>query len=144
MCYSVRMKKENPISIDAATRDAIARIAKTYDLEFVVLFGSQATGHTHPGSDIDIGFTASRTLTLERQLALREELAHIFRRDDVEAVNLRTVSPSLQKDSVRSAQVLFDTDSAFDRFTIYAHKLYIEAAPLRALRANYLRATAVV
>lgn len=36
-------------------REKIKEVAEKYDLEFVVLFGSQATGQTHQKSDVDLG-----------------------------------------------------------------------------------------
>ena len=41
-------------------KDAIAEIAKKNNLNFVVLFGSQATGRVHEKSDIDIAVLGSK------------------------------------------------------------------------------------
>ncbi|MBN2228425.1 MAG: nucleotidyltransferase domain-containing protein [Candidatus Thorarchaeota archaeon] len=49
------------MSSDRKLKRIVARIKKVLcdDLEFIVLFGSTATGTTHPQSDIDIGFRVS-------------------------------------------------------------------------------------
>ena len=46
-------------------REKIKSVAQKYDLEFVVLFGSQATGQTHSKSDIDDYETELRSKLLK-------------------------------------------------------------------------------
>src|SRR3990167_4676309 len=80
-------------------RQEIAKMAEKYGLSLVVLFGSQATGKTHARSDIDIGvakyhpsWDSGNTLPL---IPVEDTLSEIFRRDDVEVVDLYTISPPM-------------------------------------------------
>jgi len=43
-------------------REKIEKIAKKYNLELMVLFGSQATGQTHSRSDVDLGVISKRLI----------------------------------------------------------------------------------
>ena len=48
------------MNMDIMTKkNEMAEIAEKYGLDFIVLFGSQATGRTHPKSDVDIGLHSS-------------------------------------------------------------------------------------
>jgi len=54
----------------------LAEIAQRYDLDLVIVFGSQAQGQAHPGSDIDVAVRWIRRdwEDVERELALIGEL----------------------------------------------------------------------
>ena len=68
-------------------RTAITRIAQKHHLRLLVLFGSQATGKTHPKSDIDFAFYALHPVN-EQQLY--DDLAALFKREDIDVLNLVT------------------------------------------------------
>lgn len=122
-----------------------ATIAQSFGLSLVVLFGSQATGRTHKGSDVDVGFLAETPISFEKELLLRHALTEILKRDDVELINLQNVSPQFMCAVAREGVVLFQSGkTVFDTFAVYAHKLYVEAAPLRAARTSYIRTPAIL
>jgi predicted nucleotidyltransferase len=54
----------------------LAEIAQRYDLDLVIVFGSQARGQAHPGSDIDVAVRWIKRdwEDVERELALIGEL----------------------------------------------------------------------
>ena len=54
----------------------LAEIAQRYDLDLVIVFGSQAQGQARPGSDIDVAVRWIRRdwEDVERELALIGEL----------------------------------------------------------------------
>lgn len=123
-----------------AVKPHIAKLAEKYGLTMVVLFGSQATGHTHKKSDVDVGYLASRDFDYAEQYAITEALMQLFRHPDVELVNLDKVSPELKKQVADHAIILFDkTGSLFDIFSIHANRLYMETKPLRVYREKYVK-----
>ena len=121
-----------------AIKPQIKSLAEKYDLSLVLLFGSQATGHVHKYSDIDIGYISSKDLGLNGNLAISAELTQIFRDKDIELVNIYNVSPVMKKQIAETAILLYEKNSTiFDYFNIDAFRQYIDTKPLRIYR-DYL------
>ncbi|MBI2100805.1 MAG: nucleotidyltransferase domain-containing protein [Candidatus Vogelbacteria bacterium] len=117
---------------EADKNKKIAEIAKRHRLTLLVLFGSQATGHTHKKSDVDVGYLANREIDYRENYDISIELAKIFKNPEVELVNLENVSPALKKQVADQGIVLFEAEKGkFDFFSIHAHRAYIETKPLR-------------
>jgi len=108
------------------------------------LFGSQATGQTGPGSDVDIavllGPDVPRAQWFDVQLGLMGDLLSLFQRNDVDVVILNRVSPLLAHEVVTYGQVIYEdeeTRPAVD-FAVRTLQRYVDTAPLRRLRYQYL------
>jgi predicted nucleotidyltransferase len=81
------------------------------DLEFIVLFGSAATGNTHPQSDIDIGFKVSSSEDL--YLTIFGEVLSLFdssKEPHIDVTLLNMASLSLQFGVVRDGKILYSRD----------------------------------
>ncbi|MEK7621807.1 MAG: nucleotidyltransferase domain-containing protein [Patescibacteria group bacterium] len=125
--------------INEVDKGKIAEIAKHHGLELVVLFGSQATGHTHKKSDVDIGYIAHRVIDYRENYDISLELARIFKNPDVELVNLNNVSPALKKQVADQGIVLLEAEKGkFDFFSIKANRAYIETKPLRLYQHQFI------
>lgn len=74
-----------------------------------VLFGSQATGKTHPNSDVDLALWPDRPLPTAMKLRWARELATLLNRE----VNLVFVSPEL--DPVLGFEILRDGRLVFQQ-----------------------------
>lgn len=121
-------------------QEEIAKIAKNYDLDMVVLFGSQATGRTHPKSDIDIGYTSQMRLELDTRFKIETEISVLLHRGDIEFVDLRRISPVMKQIIADEGILLYEIrPGTFEAFCMYAFKLYVETKPLRELRYLSLR-----
>lgn len=119
-----------------AAQPDIATLANKHRLDLVVLFGSQATGRTHVQSDVDIAVLSKEDVNRAR-LAL--ELSELLKRDDVEVVDLRSASPTLMRAVVENGKVLYESrPDAFFGWKLYAIKIWMETAWLRALRNKQL------
>jgi len=117
----------------------IATLAEKYGLSLVVLFGSQATGHTHKESDVDVAYLADKKLSYDDEVLLNFDLTEVFRNDKVSLVNLKTAPPLLLKQVVMNAIVLYEkTPHLFIEMFLYALRVYAEAQPLFDLRREYL------
>lgn len=115
----------------------IARVAAKHNLEFVVLFGSQATGKTHSGSDIDIAVISRDKVNTPR---LMSELSEIFRFENVQVVDLGSASPTLMYAVVKDGKPLYEkTSESFFTWKIYAIKIWMETSWLRKLRDKKIR-----
>lgn len=118
----------------------VAEIARKYNLSLVLLFGSQATGKTHKGSDYDIAYLSEAPLSLEDESKLVVDLIEIFRSEAIDLVSVRGASPLLLHEIVHTGEVLFErTPSLFTSLYIYALRIYEEAQPLFELRSAFLK-----
>lgn len=123
-----------------ALKSQIASVAKKHQLDMVVLFGSQATGKTHPKSDVDIGFTASRSMELKELFGIEIDICKALGREDVEFVNLEKISPTMKKVIGDDGILLYEKfPGSFILFKLYAFKLYVETKFLRDLRYQSLQ-----
>ncbi len=114
----------------------IEELAKKHNLDFVVLFGSQATGRTHEKSDIDLAVISKSNFDIT---SVTMDLYNVFKRDDVEVVNLGLASPTLMHAVVRDGKLLYEREERmFFKWKLYAIKIWMETKWLRDLRAKKL------
>jgi len=87
--------------------EQLKSVAKKYGLKLIVLFGSQAQGHTHPSSDVDIAVLPTKPLTGSRRLRLWGELTKIFEAD-IDLTSLDRAEPLLLYRVVCSGVPLYE------------------------------------
>ncbi len=118
------------------SQEKIKEIAEKYDLELVVLFGSQATGQIHTKSDVDVGII-SRTKFDWGQLFM--DFSTLFKRDDVEIVDLSAASPVLWRAVARDGQLLYEkNEGLYRRWKVYIWKIWLDTSHLRQVRDRRL------
>lgn len=117
----------------------IAELARQYHLSLVLIFGSQATGITHPQSDTDVAYLSGNPMDIMKESAFSVALMEILKTDFVDIVSLRNASPLLQKEIADSAIVVYESrKSLFNEFVINAIKKYFETKKLFKIRSEYL------
>jgi len=94
-------------------------IANKYDLEFILMFGSQVDDLTHPESDIDIAIYSKKPISEEAKIQLVYELGLILKNEKVDLVDIKRASPLLKKRIFENYRVLYQKD----RFLIYQLEL---------------------
>ena len=110
----------------------INELAIKYDLSLIVLFGSQATGNTHSKSDIDIAILGGESTD---KFKVTEDFCDIFKRDDIEVVNLANASPTLMYCVVRDGVSWYEKNEGdFLGWKFHAIRIWMETAWLRKLR----------
>ena len=126
--------------ITSGDKEKIAAVAKRHNLALLVLFGSQATGHTHKKSDVDVGYLADHDIDYRENYDITLELARVFKNPEVELVNLKNVSPAFKKQVADHGIVLFeDRKGTFDFFSIHANRAYIETKPLLLYQSIFVQ-----
>src|SRR3989344_8248195 len=109
-----------------AVKSGVSAIAERYGLNFIVLFGSQAIGRTHPRSDIDLAVASKSPID---SVKLWSEFSRLLRRDDIEIVDLSRASPTLWQAVSRDGRLLYEkTPDVYWRWQIYARKIWMETA----------------
>ena len=114
-------------------------IALKYDLSFVAIFGSQATGATHRKSDIDIAIIRKQPISFDERLKIIGDFSDMLEREDVEIVDLTSASPTLMHAVVRDGKLLYEEkENNFLNWKIYAIKIWMETSWLRDLSRKSL------
>ena len=85
---------------------SLKEIARKYKLELLLLFGSQARGAQHSGSDIDLAFFSIEKIDEQK---LFEDLMGIFHRGDIDLINLYTAhNHSLRYEILSKSVILYE------------------------------------
>ncbi len=110
----------------------IKKIVEKYDLELVLLFGSQASGKTHFASDIDIAILGQKMIIFEDEMKIRYEFTKVLKTDGVDIVDIRRAGPLLMYQIFsKPHKILFCTDlQIYFRYKIYAERKFVEAKPI--------------
>ena len=124
-------------------QQTLTKVFKGYGVVLAYLYGSQARGDAGPLSDVDVavllGPDTQGDERFHRMLQLIGELASVFRRDDVNVVDLQEASPLLRHRVYRDGQLLYCRDDAERvRFETMALRDYIDTAPLRRIKRKYV------
>ncbi len=119
-----------------AIKPRIEGLAKKHRLSLVVLFGSQATKAIHPKSDIDIAVLGTADFD---NYKLIDDFQDLFKREDIEIVNMSEASPTIMYVLVRDGKLLYEnTLGAFMKWKFYAIRMWLDTAWLRKLRDKKL------
>jgi predicted nucleotidyltransferase len=114
-------------------KNKIKEIAKKYNLDLVLLFGSQVRDkkYLHKESDFDIAYLAKKDLNLMEESKLICDIMAIFKSERIDLVNLKRADPLLMKQIFENHKILYCKDpKIYSLYQIYALKRYIEAKPL--------------
>lgn len=122
------------IDLEKIKSESLA-LAKKHNLSLFLLFGSQASGKTHPKSDVDFGFLAPKRLSPKEIAKMQFELSEKLKIKDLEIVDLKEAPPLLLKNIARDSILLYQSEpELFARFKIYGIKIFMETKKLLRLR----------
>ena len=133
----------SPEAIEQLKND-LRRSFERHEVRLAYLFGSQATGNTHPNSDTDIAVVLPRHLGPKERFAVRLELTDSAARacgsDDVDVVILNEAPPLLRFEVLRDGIILYSlSDQERIDYQVRTCANYEDTAPLRSLLARTLR-----
>jgi len=120
----------------------INKIAKKYDLDLILLFGSQLRKkkYLHQESDFDIAYLNRKDLNLADEAKLICDLMPIFKSERIDLVNLKRATPLLMKQIFENHKVLFCRNlKIYYQYKIYAERRYVEAKPLFQLTEELIK-----
>lgn len=89
----------------------VEALDRQFGLEALYLYGSQATGRIHPGSDVDLAGLFARSPTPTELFEAGLEIAQLFGRE-VDLVDLDRVSPILVRQVLRGGRLVHDSNPA--------------------------------
>ena len=101
------MRETLKVDLNAAV-DEIRRTVP--DVQAIYVFGSVATGHDRPGSDVDLAILGRRQLEAELRWQLQERIAALLGRD-VDLLDLWAASTVMRVQVLQTGRVLFESDA---------------------------------
>ena len=119
-------------------------IFEKHGVVLAYLYGSQATEKAGPLSDVDIAVLFARTVPadehFDRVLKLMGDLSGVFRRDDVNVLDLDRGTPLLNNNVRLHGRVLYCADErARAGFVLRAFQQYVDTEPMRREQNRYLQ-----
>ena len=121
----------------------LTEIARRYNLDLVIVFGSQAREQVRPGSDIDVAVRWLRRdwEDVERELALIGELTEAIWGDgDLDISFLNGASPLLLFEVACSGVPLYEGQPGdFNLFQSYAARHYYDQSKFAEIQSEYLK-----
>ena len=100
------------------------------DLVAAWLFGSQATGRTHPGSDVDVAVLSTEPLTLQQKLDLQMEVEQAVQMSSVDLVDLRRATPILAFEALNGVRLFVNSPEEVAVFSSLVGREYESAMAL--------------
>lgn len=111
--------------------DNIETIARKYNIDFIVYFGSYLTEFYNSDSDIDIGYQSKYPLNAAQKAELLKDLIIFHRKSEIDLVDLRTVEPVLKHEVALNAKILYEREPyLFEKYSLYYIKKYYELKPI--------------
>lgn len=125
-----------------ANHERLVETARQYDLNLIVVFGSQVRGQERPGSDIDVAvrMTCRDWGDAEQELMLIGELAEAIQGDgDIDVVFLNGASPLLLFEVASSGKALYQKEpTTFMQFQSYAARRYDDSRKFFPLQDSFI------
>ena len=114
-------------------------IINKYKIELLILFGSAGTEYENSKSDLDIGFLTEDLISKDVEYDLLKEITSFYNRGDIDLVNLRKANPTFKLEVSREGKIIFEKNNSFERFQLYAARIFADTKPLREARAQTLK-----
>lgn len=118
----------------------LKKFCEQNNIDLLVLFGSEASGKTHPASDIDVALKFNGEAKITR-LELIYHLGNILNKNDVDVVIITPYTdPLLLYEIFFNGRPLYEKiNGIFNSQKLRAWNLYIDTKKLRAMQKKYLK-----
>ncbi|MDP1993657.1 MAG: nucleotidyltransferase domain-containing protein [Ignavibacteria bacterium] len=120
-------------------KEKIKKIAQKYNLEMVLLFGSQVNGRAKPNSDIDIAYSAQKLLSTNEKIDLNNDLCDFFKKDIIDQVDIKNANPLLLYEISQNSKLIFGKEIDCLEFKAFAFRNYIDSESLFKLEDLLIR-----
>ncbi|MEK7202845.1 MAG: nucleotidyltransferase domain-containing protein [Patescibacteria group bacterium] len=120
-------------------KEKIKKIAQKYNLEMVLLFGSQVNGRAKPDSDVDIAYSAQKPLSTDEKIDLNNDLGNLFHKDNVDQVDIKSANPLLLHEISTNCKLLFGQEIDYIKFRTRAFRVFIDSESLFKLKESLIK-----
>lgn len=114
-------------------RKKLDSLAKHYNLKFVILHGSYATGAPRSDSDLDIAIFGKKEVNFSDLLKFYGDCEKIFGNNRDRELDLKTlhgVDPLFRYEVVKTGKLLYGDPLEYEDYKAYAFRAYEDAKPL--------------
>lgn len=111
-------------------KEKIKKIALKYNLEMVLLFGSQVNGRAKLDSDVDIAYSVQKPLSAGERIGLNNDLGNLFHKDNVDQIDIRSANPLLLHEISTNSKLIFGKEIDYLEFKAFAFRNYIDSQSL--------------
>lgn len=111
----------------------LARVAREFNLKFVIAHGSSVSGTLHPESDFDVAVLGKKEIDFATLLKLHGAFDEVFKlREgmDMDIKSLHKVDPLLRYDVAIRGRLLYGDNTEFEEYKAISQRIYEDAAPL--------------
>lgn len=118
-------------------RNRLTAIFDDEGLQFIIVFGSAASGKVHSHSDIDLAFQYNRPVDV---VSLTNKVTTLLHTDKVDVVDLRRATPLLMYSVAKTGKLLYEkAPNSFVEFCSLAFRRYVDTGKLREAQRNGIR-----
>ncbi len=118
-------------------RERLTPLFQDEGLQFVLLFGSIASGKGNKQSDTDLGFLFDKPVDI---VDLTNKIIRLLHFDDVDVVDLRRASPTLKFFAAKYGKVLFErSPGLFHEFYSLTFRRYIDTKKIRDAQSRTIQ-----
>ena len=115
-------------------KEKIKELAKEFNLNLLLIFGSQAANQTLPESDVDFAFLAKKDLSFKDEILLNTKLSALFEdKKIIDLVNLRKANPLLKQEVTKNCLLLYGKEEDFFELKAAIFKDYVDHLSLLEL-----------
>ncbi|MFC1595929.1 nucleotidyltransferase family protein [Candidatus Margulisiibacteriota bacterium] len=122
-----------------ALKQAVIPLAREYDLKFIFLYGSQASGKANADSDIDIAVLGNHYLLPDPFLGIINDLADLLQSKNVDVKSLHDVSPLFRYQVTGKGILLYGKSFDYHSYKAYAFKAYHDSRSLLILQEKMIK-----
>lgn len=120
-------------------KNELASIARKYEIEVVVLFGSRAKKTAGLKNDLDLAVLTKINLNAKREYKMFIDFIQLFKSDNLDLVALNFASPLLRFQVVEYGKLLYERKwGDFRRFQLMAIKDYWSNLKFMRFQSIYL------
>src|SRR3989338_6508143 len=124
--------------------ETIKDFAEKKDIEFIVLFGSQAKGNFTEDSDFDIAFLkkggAKLFSNVSEYASFVSEFTKYFKitSEKVDLVDLNQANILLRKEITENSKLLYGNSTDYEDYRSFAYRDFVDARPLFDLESDLI------
>ena len=97
-------------NVEKEINELILYLSKNSNVIAFFIFGSFGTQYQNQNSDIDFAILYDKDVTLKEELMLEVKISEIFKRDDIDVVNLNKAPINLQHRVIYTGDLLYCRD----------------------------------
>ena len=121
------------VKVDACLEKRLMALAEEYNLKFIILYGSYATGKEHKDSDLDVAVICGQELKFDRYLSVcgkMQDALALPPEVDLDFKTLSKVDPLFRYEVTRDGKLLYGDAADYKNYKVFSLNAYHDTRPL--------------